>query len=230
MTKKILLVLLALALLPVLFIAYVLADMSVIQPWKHALNTKNGHTNNEAELSDGKVSIHQLAFWVEIGGKRVKVWSELACAKKFRTAPRTLKSPGYSRFVHFGLNEAAVRFRISEDLDFVATVNAGNVCHLVANLEHDLPTVLRPNSYSVSIEPARQSCDRYVGLFQKDTFASEFGPLQVRSTRTVPMNEVFSRHAYAPDNVDASLHDDYENPVPDIRTHLDTLERSRCNS
>jgi hypothetical protein len=229
MIKKIVLVLLALALLPVLFIAYIFLDSSIIQPWKHSWNTKNGESKNEAELSNGSVNIHQLAFWVEIEGKRIKVWSELACVRKFRTSPRTFKAPGYSRFFYYGLNDADVRFRISEDRDFVAKARAASVCHLVANLERDLPMVLRPYTYDVSIEPAAQSCDRYLGLLQKGAFTSEFGPLQVRSTRTVPMNEVFSRETYAPGAVDASLSDGKEKPLPDIKTHIDKLDKSRCN-
>ena len=228
MIKRIIFALLALALLPVFFIAYVFVDSSLIQPWKHSLNTKKGQRINEAELANGSAQIHQLAFWVEIEGKHVKVWSELACARKFRTAPRTLKYPGYSVFTHLGLNDAEVRFRISEDLDFVAKPKPGHVCDFVANLERDLPAVLRPSTYDVSIEPATQSCDRYLKLLQKDAFSSEFGPLQVRSTRTVPLNEVFSREAYAPDAVDVSLSDENERPLPDIRTHIDALDQSRC--
>jgi hypothetical protein len=229
MIRKLFLGLLALVLLPVLFIAYFFLDSGLIQPWKHSRNTKNGETINETELSNGSVKIHQLAFLVKIEGKRVKVWSELACARKFRTSPRTLKAPGYSRFTFFGLNDAEVRFRISEDLDFVAKARAGSVCQLVANLERDLPMVLRPYTYDVLIEPANQSCNRYISLLQTSAFSSEFGPLQVRSTRTVPMNEVFSREAYAPDAVDASQSDKNESPLPDIKTHIDTLDRNRCN-
>ena len=157
------------------------------------------------------------------------MWSELACARKFRTSPRTFKAPGYSRFIYYGLNDAEVRFRISEDRDFVVKARPGIVCHQVANLEHDLPMVLRPYTYAVSIEPATQSCDRYLGLLQKGALSSGFGPLQVRGTRMVPMNEVFSREAYAPGAVDASLSYGKERPLPDIKTHIDKLDESRCN-
>ncbi len=136
---------------------------------------------------------------------------------------------GYSRLAHFGLNDAEVRFRISDDLDFVAKPRSGSVCDLVANLERDLPTVLRPYTYSVSIEPATRSCDSYVNLLQKDAFSSDFGPLQVRSTRTVPVHEVFSREAYVPDAVDAALSEARDSPVPDIGTHIDSLKQSRCS-
>ena len=68
MMKKIVLVLIFLVLLPVLFFAYIFLDISLIQPWKHSWNTKNGESKNEAELSNGSVNIHQLAFWVEIDG------------------------------------------------------------------------------------------------------------------------------------------------------------------
>lgn len=229
MNKKVVLILFALVLLPVLFIGYFFLDLGFIQPWKHSRITKNGERINETELSNGSVEVHQLAFWVEVEGKRIKVWSELACAKKFRTAPRTLKYSGFSGINHYGLNDAEVRFRISKDLDFVAKARSRSVCKLVANLERDLPIVLQPYAYDVSIEPATQSCDRYLRLLQKDAFSAEFGPLQVRSTRKIPMNEVFSREAYAPDEVDASLNKDSASPVPDIKKHIETLNENRCN-
>ncbi|MEP1696664.1 MAG: hypothetical protein ABJJ69_09020 [Paracoccaceae bacterium] len=229
MIKKVVLILLALLLLPVFFIGYFFLDFGIIQPLTHSGKTKKGERINETEFSDGSVEIHQLAFWVEIEGKHTKVWSEFACARKFRTERRTLKSYGFSGFKYYGLNDAEVRFGISKDLDFVAKANSRSICDLVANWERNLPIVLETYEYDVSIEPAAQSCDRYVRLLQKNAFSSNFGPLKVLSTRRVPMNEVYSREAYAPDAVDASLSKDSASPVPDIKKHIETLDKNRCN-
>lgn len=226
--RKLLIAALIIAAIPALLIAFFVLNLSVIQPWAHSINTERGRKANEAELSDGNVEIHQLAFWVEVEGKRIKVWSELACARKWKTAPKTLKGSGYSRFSYFGLNAAQVRFSTSADTDYVATPRSGLVCNKVANLERDLPLVLGPYDYDVSVEPAMGSCRDFLDTSREDGPVYVIGPLQVRSTRTVPMNEVFTREAYAPDAVDASLEKTNEVLVPDLTDQIEKLDKSLC--
>lgn len=224
--KYIFLTLLAL----LIFFGYSFYRMFNIDPMVYERRLVAAEVTNDTEWATADVQIYEIAIWAKSGTKRQKIWSEIACTRKWLVTSRTMKNSATNSFQNFSLNEPEIWYPYDKDTAFTIKFNSDGLCDTLIRSSRPLPMTLRLFQSETGISqiiPEHLDCDLFQTVKSLSSPSVYFSKPQVRSVRTRPLKSFLTRKAYGPASKDNNTEISSFHPDLDA-VNLDGLANSAC--
>lgn len=214
-----------------MLVGYSFFKMRYIDQSLYERRMVTAEVTNDNEWSTANVQIYEIAIWVKSETERQKVWSEVACARKWLVTRATLKNQAINSFKNFSLNDLEIWYPYDKDTAFTIKFNSDKLCDSLVRSSRPPPTMVDWYHYETGISQINLEhldCDLFRAVKSLSSPSMYFSKPQVRSVRTRPLKSFLTRKAYGPATKD------YNTPIssfhPDLdAVNLDDLASSACS-
>lgn len=230
--KLIFIILIGVVLIPIVFFVWFSIDYWLVSPWLYERRTAQAHEANQQEWQNGDVHIFRVIVDVVTEAANGQIASEVVCAKKRVTRPKTFKSGALDRDLFFALNNTRNSFPVSDISAKSIVLDTRRICAQLKNIARGFPIELESHLFSEEKTGFASSDPGCLDLWQQSDAA--FGLVEliqprVTSVRRIPLRSVISKEAYAPTDTSYAADGQIWRPDFAMVTGLDSLERSVCD-